>query len=51
MEGLFSQAKKAGLDMDALGEELAARKHELTAEYQSSGIPTPEFKTMEQASV
>jgi hemerythrin superfamily protein len=51
MEGLFSQAKKAGLDMDALGEELAARKHELTAEYQSSGIPKPTLTTMEEASV
>ena len=26
MEGLFAQARKAGLDMDALGEQLAARK-------------------------
>ena len=51
MEGLFSQAKKAGLDMDALGAELAARKQELTAEYQSSGIPTPKLTTMDQASV
>ena len=30
MEGLFAQARKAGLDMDALGEQLAARKAELT---------------------
>jgi len=47
MEGLFSQARKAGLDMDALGEQLAARKAELTAEYEASGIPAPELKTME----
>src|SRR6185312_8897773 len=26
MEGLFAQARKAGLDVDALGQELAARK-------------------------
>ena len=51
MEGLFSQARKAGLDMDALGAELAARKQELTAEYQSGGIPKPTLKTMEQTSV
>jgi hypothetical protein len=51
MEGLFSQARKAGLDMDALGAELAARKQELTAEYQASGIPKPKLKTMEQTSV
>ena len=49
LEGLFSQARKAGLDMDALGEQLAVRKEELTAEYQATGIPKPELKTMEQA--
>ncbi len=47
MEGMFAQARKAGLDMDALGEQLAARKAELTAEYQTSGIPKPELSTME----
>lgn len=51
MEGLFSQARKAGLDMDALGAELAVRKQELTAEYQSNGIPKPKLTTMEEASV
>ena len=47
MEGLFSQARKAGLDMDALGEELAARKQQLTAEFETNGIPKPQLKTME----
>jgi hypothetical protein len=28
MEGMFSQARKAGLDMDALGEQLRARREE-----------------------
>ena len=51
MEGLFSQARKAGLDMDALGAELAARKQELTAKYQASGIPKPKLTTMDEASV
>jgi hemerythrin superfamily protein len=51
MEGLFSQARKAGVDMDALGVELAARKQELLDEYRANGIPKPELKTMEQASV
>lgn len=50
MEGLFSQARKAGLDMDALGEQLAARKAELTAEFEAGGIPKPELKTMDEAS-
>src|SRR5689334_3678995 len=39
MEGLFAQARKAGLDMDALGEQLAARKEELTETYKATGIP------------
>ena len=51
MEGLFSQARKAGLDMDGLGAELAARKQELTAEYRASGIPKPKLTTMDEASV
>jgi hypothetical protein len=51
MEGLFAQARKAGLDMDALGDELAARKEELTAEFKANGIPTPKLTTMETASV
>jgi hemerythrin superfamily protein len=51
LEGLFAQARKAGLDMDALGEQLALRKQELTTEYQTTGIPKPELKTMEHTSV
>jgi len=51
MEGLFAQARKAGLDMDALGEQLAARKAELTAEFEANGVPKPTLTTMEQASV
>ena len=31
MEGMFAQARKAGLDMDALGDQLRARKEELIA--------------------
>jgi hemerythrin superfamily protein len=51
MEGLFAQARKAGLDMDALGEQLAARKQELTEQFKTSGIPTPQLKTMDEVSV
>ena len=51
MEGMFSQARKAGLDMDALGAELAARKEELKAEIDANGLPTPQLKTMEEASL
>ena len=49
LEGLFAQARKADLDMDALGEQLAVRKQELTAGYQANGIPEPKLTTMEAA--
>ena len=49
MEGLFAQAKKAGLDMDALGEELAARKAELLKQAESGSLPKPQQTTMEGA--
>ena len=51
MEGLFAQARKAGLDMDALGEQLAARKAELTEQFETNGIPTPKLTTMEETTV
>ncbi len=51
MEGLFAQARKAGLDMDSLGEQLAARKAELTKQFETSGVPKPKLTTMEQTSV
>ena len=50
MEGLFAQAKKAGLDMDALGEQLAARKSELLAQTESGELPKPELTTMSEVS-
>lgn len=49
MEGMFSQARKAGLDMDALGEQLAMRKQELKAEIEANGLPEPQLKTVEEA--
>lgn len=51
VEGMFSQARKAGLDMDALGEQMWARKEELTAEYKARGLPLPETTTLTQAKV
>ncbi len=51
MEGMFAQARKAGLDMDALGDQMAARKAELTEEFQANGIPKPKLTTMDEASV
>lgn len=50
LEGLFSQARRAGLDMDSLGEQLAGRKAELTEQFKASGIPEPQLKTMDEVS-
>ena len=49
--GIFAQAKKAGIDMQALGESLALRKDELLAEIKASGLPTPETRSMQGAEV
>jgi hemerythrin superfamily protein len=46
MEGMFSQARKAGLDMDALGEKLKVRKQELKAQAESGSLTSPELTTM-----
>jgi hypothetical protein len=51
MEGLFSQARKAGLDMDELGRQLATRKSELAATYAKSGLPKPELTTMDEVQI
>jgi hemerythrin superfamily protein len=51
MEGLFAQARKAGLDMDALGEQLAARKAVLTESFKANGLPEPKLTTMEDVSL
>jgi hypothetical protein len=49
--GIFSQARAAGLDMDALGDELAARKKELMAQFATAGVPAPETRTFGGAEV
>ena len=45
VEGMFAQARKAGLDMDDLGERMAAEKARLVADYKKSGVPRPETPT------
>ena len=51
LEGLFSQARAAGLDMDALGEELRARKEQLKADIAANGLPEPQLKTLDTTEV
>ena len=45
-EGLFAQARKAGLNMDALGDEMSAEMVRLVANYKASGTPRPEAPTL-----
>jgi hypothetical protein len=39
VEGMFSQARKAGVDVDELGTRMAAAKKQLLSTYQSGGLP------------
>jgi hypothetical protein len=47
VEGMFSQARHAGVDVDQLGLDLAARKEELMTTYKSGGLPPPKTTTYE----
>lgn len=44
-EGMFSQARAAGLDMDDLGARMAARKAALTAQIKADGLREPKTRT------
>jgi hemerythrin superfamily protein len=46
IEGMFSQARKAGLDMDALGEQMAQRKEQLLAAYKAGEALPTQMSTM-----
>lgn len=48
VEGLFAQARKAGLDMDSLGMRLAERKAQLMARAKSEGLPAARTTTFTQ---
>jgi len=47
VEGMFAQARKAGLNMDDLGERMMAEKQSLLASYKTGGLPKPETSTLE----
>jgi hypothetical protein len=38
--GMFNQARRAGLDLDDLGRRIAEAKAQLVAEYSANGLPT-----------
>jgi hemerythrin superfamily protein len=46
-DNIFTQARKADVDLDALGEQMAARKAELMALAESEGLPPAQTHTME----
>jgi len=49
--GVFAQARKGKLDLEAIGEQLAARKKELKSSFKAAGVPQPELTTMDDVSV
>jgi len=49
--GVFAQARRGDIDLDALGEQLATRKQELTETYKAQGVPQPELTTMDEVSI
>ena len=48
-KGMFAQAREAGVDLVALRDRLMARKQELMAQAESSGLPPAEPKTLTTA--
>lgn len=48
---LFPKVRKADIDLEGLGEQLADRKSELLKDFKKSGVPEPELKTMDEVSI
>ena len=46
---IFSQARKADVDLDALGERMAARKRELMQQAEAGGLPPAETAALTEA--
>ena len=51
VEGMFAQARKAGLDMDELGARMAEEKGRLVADYKGGAPPQPEASTLQGTSL
>ena len=51
LHGIFSQAKRHGVDMDALGDELDQRRSELMAKIDKDGLPKVKLATMDDVKV
>ncbi len=50
-DGLFAQAKSKGVDLEALGEQMAARKKEILAGIDENSLPLPMTQTMRAAAL
>jgi hemerythrin superfamily protein len=50
-KGMFAQARDSDMDLDALGEQMAARKEQLMAEIDSAGLPEPETSSLEKVQI
>ena len=50
-DSMFSQARKADVDLVALGEQLAQRKQELQQQIEQQGLPPIQTRTLEQAQI
>jgi hypothetical protein len=47
-DGLFAQARRADVDLEALGVRVAMRREALEREIKSGGLPSPETTTLEE---
>ncbi|HEY1721582.1 MAG TPA: hemerythrin domain-containing protein [Magnetospirillaceae bacterium] len=44
-EGMFAQAREAGLDIEQLGQQIAQRKEQLLADFKSGDLPAPQTRS------
>jgi len=50
-EGMFAQARTTDVDLQALGEAMAARKKDLQIRFKAEGLPPPTMRTLKPAPV
>jgi hemerythrin superfamily protein len=50
-KGIFAQARDSDIDLDTLGEQMAARKEQLMAEFEASGLSEPETTSLEKVQI
>jgi len=48
-DGMFAQAKKGDVDLEALGAALAAKKQDVIAQFSQQGVPAPKTRSMKGA--